>query len=561
VSDADLEQRANVVLHELAHMWFGNLVTTRWWDDTWLNEAFATYAAAYAQVATSRNTDAWARFAQEAKSGALLADQLPTTHPIAADVSDLQTALANFDSITYSKGASVLRQLVAYVGEDAFFLALQSYFREHRFGNAELADLLRALETSSGRKLGTWCDQWLSTPSVNILRPSFDVGTDGALGSFAVEQDGLPGHPTLRTHRIAIGMYREREGRLERVRRVEVDVSGARTEVPELLGLPAPQLVIVNDDDLTYAKLRFDPASLAVLRSGIGRIQSPVTRALCWTALWDMTRDGEVTATGYVDLVLHGVGAETAPSLVSGLLENVEQAVHDYVFPARVPEAAQRLADAAWDGISSAPAASDSQLVWSRCFARVAGITSHAGRLRGLYDGELIQAGVDLDFETRWSILQGLVPHGLADEADIGTEFEREPSFTAEERAAKVVAMIPSASVKNRVWDEITATGGISQPIRTAKAEGFWAPRQEHLLQGFVARYFDDLQRFWDLDGGGHQSSMLTRALFPRVIDESTLSQADAWLEATTGRPTQRRTVLERRDELFRALRNRGVDR
>ncbi|HEX6872986.1 MAG TPA: aminopeptidase N, partial [Micromonosporaceae bacterium] len=273
VTEARRSARANTLLHELAHMWFGDLVTMRWWDDLWLKESFATYVSVRCLAEATRwHAQAWTNFATDRKAWGYRQDQLPSTHPIVADIQDLQDVQVNFDGITYAKGAAVLRQLVAWVGTEAFFAGVRAYFDRHAWDSARLADLLAALTEASGRDLARWSRQWLTTAGPNTLRPEFTVTEAGRFASFAVRQEAPAEHPTLRSHRIAIGLYRRDGGRLVRARRVELDLSGARTEVPELVGEARPDLVLLNDDDLTYALIRLDPHSMATLARSIADI-------------------------------------------------------------------------------------------------------------------------------------------------------------------------------------------------------------------------------------------------------------------------------------------------
>ena len=263
MTDTRREDRADTILHEMAHMWFGDLVTMRWWDDLWLNESFAIVGRDGCATEATRWTQAWTSFVQGWKTWAYRQDQLPSTHPIAADIPDIEAVEVNFDGITYAKGASVLKQLVAYVGRDKFLAGVRDYFGRHALGNATLADLLVSLEQASGRDLASWSKSWLETAGVNTLRPSYELGSDGQFAEFSVLQEAPAGHPELRPHRIAIGLYdRAGTSQLTRRRRVELDIAGAATAVPELTGEKLPDLILVNDDDLTYAKIRLDAHSL-----------------------------------------------------------------------------------------------------------------------------------------------------------------------------------------------------------------------------------------------------------------------------------------------------------
>ena len=346
VTDARYERRGETILHEMAHMWFGDLVTMRWWDDLWLNESFATYASMLCQTSATRWTDAWATFANAEKTWAYRQDQLPSTHPIATDAPDVQTAEVNFDGITYAKGASVLKQLGAYVGVDAFLAGLREYFTEHAYGNTTLADLLRALEKSSGRDLGDWSKAWLETAGISTLHPEFTVDADGAFASFDIVQSApteVATSNTLRPHRLAVGLYDEVDGRLVRTERVELDVAGERTAVAELIGKRRPALLLVNDDDLTYCKLRLDDVSLRTLRSGgIAKLESPLARTLCWSAAWDMTRDGELATHDYVALVVAGAVHETDIGVMQSLTRQALRALEIYADPASAADGLRR---------------------------------------------------------------------------------------------------------------------------------------------------------------------------------------------------------------------------
>ncbi|MFD0856900.1 aminopeptidase N, partial [Actinomadura adrarensis] len=349
VTDAAYERRAETILHEMAHMWFGDLVTMRWWDDLWLNESFATYMSVLCQAEVTKWTGSWTTFANLMKAWAYRQDQLPSTHPISADIPDIRAVEVNFDGITYAKGASVLKQLVAYVGRDNFLEGVRRYFRRHEWGNTVLTDLLDALEETSGRDLTAWSKEWLETAGVNTLRPAYEVDGDGNFTSFAVLQEAKAEYPTLRSHRIAIGLYDRTEDGIVRRDRVELDIVGARTEVPSLVGVKRPDLVLVNDDDLTYAKIRLDENSQRTLtgrlpggsggsspltgQEGIGDIKDGLPRALCWSAAWDMTRDAEMATRDYVKLVISGIRGVTDISVAQTLLRQTRTAVQQYAAP------------------------------------------------------------------------------------------------------------------------------------------------------------------------------------------------------------------------------------
>ena len=329
------ERRAETVLHEMAHMWFGDLVTMTWWDDLWLNESFATFASVLCQAEATEYKQAWTTFANVEKSWAYRQDQLPSTHPVAADIPDLHAVEVNFDGITYAKGASVLKQLVAYVGLQSFLAGLRSYFRDHAFANATFSDLLGALEKSSGRDLSHWGRQWLKTTGLNTLRADFDVDGDGKFTRFAISQSGAaPGAGETRVHRLAVGVYDDDgSGKLVRVHREELDVEGESTDVPALQGVSRGKLILVNDDDLTYCSLRLDPDSLHTVLSRIADIAEPLPRTLAWSAAWEMTRDAELKARDFVALVMSGVQAESEVGVAQRLLLQAQTAIGSYADP------------------------------------------------------------------------------------------------------------------------------------------------------------------------------------------------------------------------------------
>ncbi|MDQ6648532.1 MAG: aminopeptidase N, partial [Actinomycetota bacterium] len=405
VTNAAYERRAETVLHEMAHMWFGDLVTMRWWDDLWLNESFATYMSVLCQVEATKYRGGWTTFANVEKTWAYRQDQLPSTHPIAAEIVDVDSVRVNFDGITYAKGASVLKQLVAWVGRPEFLAGLRSYFRRFEYANTTLADLLTELEAASGRDLSSWSKEWLETAGVNTLRAGFETDDAGRFTVFGITQEAAETHPTLRSHRVAVGLYDRTAHGLVRRDRVELDVVGPRTEVPALVGVRQPDLVLVNDDDLTYAKIRLDERSLATLTEHIGEFRDPLPRALCWAAAWDMTRDAEMAARDYLRLVLAGIGGETDIGVVQSLLRQAMAAVTQYGDPGNREPALRAIAGATAQSMRAAPAGSDHQLAYARAFAATARGEADVAALRGLLSGDRPVAGLTVDTELRWSFL------------------------------------------------------------------------------------------------------------------------------------------------------------
>ena len=396
-------------------MWFGDLVTMKWWDDLWLNESFAEWASHQAATDATQYDEAWTNFCNARKTWAYRQDQLPSTHPIAADNYDLEAVEVNFDGITYAKGASSLRQLVAWVGQEQFFAGLRVYFERHAYGNTELGDLLKALEETSGRELGSWTKEWLQTSGVNTVRPRFQV-EDGRFTSFAIEQSAHPEFPTLRRHRLAVGLYDLTDGALVRRSSVEIDVSGDETDVPELVGEQQPDLVLLNDGDLTYTKVRLDERSLATVVGNIDRFSESLSRALCWGACWDMTRDGEMRASDWVDLVLRGLGVETDLFAVRSLVARTGQAAAEYTAPEHRAAVSDRWEAGLLRLVRDAEPGSDLQLAFIRGLAQAARHDDALDLLSGLLDGSHTLDGLKVDTDLRWQLLHGLAREGRADD-------------------------------------------------------------------------------------------------------------------------------------------------
>ena len=562
------ERRAETVLHEMAHMWFGDLVTMQWWDDLWLNESFATWASVICQAEATEYKEAWTTFANVEKSWAYRQDQLPSTHPIAADIPDLQAVEVNFDGITYAKGASVLKQLVAYVGLDAFLAGLRSYFTAHAWGNATFSDLLGALEKSSGRDLSGWGAQWLKTTGLNLLRPSFEVDANGAFTRFDVVQGGArPGAGELRTHRIAVGVYDDVDGKIVRTHRVEVDVEGERTAVPELVGVPQGTLVLVNDDDLTYCALRLDAGSLTTLIDRIGDIAEPLPRTLCWSAAWEMTREAELKARDFATLVAGGFGAESEIGVVQRLLLQAQTAIASYADDQWAAEKGwPLLTDQLRFRLDTAPAGSDAQLAVVNSLTGSVLPTPVLERFKvwlldpGLGGGE-VPEGLTIDTDLRWRLLHALVAHGAASETQIDEELQRDPTSTGQRMAERARALIPTAEAKETAWMRAVHDDDIPNAVQESIISGFAHPAQRGLLGGYVERYFAEVAEVWERRTSERAQSVVI-GLFPsHAVEKSTVDAADAWLADESHPPALRRLVTEGRAGIVRALAAREFDR
>ena len=560
VTEDARRKRAMVIAHEMAHMWFGDLVTMRWWDDLWLNESFATYMSVLAQASSTRWTNAWTTFVNTEKTWAYRQDQLPSTHPIAADIADIEAVKVNFDGITYAKGASVLKQLVAWVGQDAFLSALRDYFRAHEYGNTVLADLLGALERSSGRDLSEWSAEWLETAGCNTLRASIETDGDGTFTAFSVLQEAPAQWLTLRSHRVAVGCYDLVDGRLVRTHREELDVVGAKTEVPGLLGRPQPDLVLVNDDDLTFAKIRLDERSLATLTEHVGDVEESLPRALCWAALWDMTRDAELPARDYVAAVLGGIGGESDIGVVQSLLRQAQSAVTLFADPAWAPTGRAALAGAAHDALRAAEPGSDLQLAWTRAFATLAGSSEQLAVLRGLLDGSTPVDGLSVDTDLRWHLLGRLVALGEAGEADIDAELVRDSTSAGERQAATTRALRPTAEAKAAAWQRAVEDDTVPNAVQAAVIGGFWHAEQLDLLAPYVDRYFEAVGRVWQ-ERPGELAQNVAVGLYPALlVDRSVVERTDAYLQSHEVPAPLARLLLEGRDGVVRSLRARERD-
>ncbi|MBP2414281.1 aminopeptidase N [Arthrobacter stackebrandtii] len=561
-----VEARAMTVLHELAHMWFGDLVTMRWWNDLWLNESFATFMSALAAVENTRYTGSWTSFALGQKVNAYRADQLPSTHPVTANITDLEDVLVNFDAITYGKGASVLRQLVAWVGQEEFMAGIRSYFAKHAWGNTELPDLMVELEAASGRDLTAWTEKWLETAGVNTFTPAVEVDDDGAITSFSILQTAVAEHPVLRPHRAAVGFYNlaaggEDAGKLVRTHRIELDVDGAVTEVPELVGLQRPALILLNDDDLAYAKIRLDAHSLATATAHLKDIKDSLPRTLVASAAWDAMRDGETPARGFVDLVLNNVATESESSVISGLLRQLATTIQFYVAADAKAAAGVATADRLWELASAAGAGSDAQLQFLKAFATFAQSPGQLATAAALLDGSRTLDGLAINQDLRWDLLVSLAAGGAIDASAVDAELERDSTQNGTLLATEAKAAIPTADAKAATWESVVVRGDLANAAARAAITGFNRVWNTSLLEPYVATYFGAIQELWE-EKGYETSSKVIVGLFPsHIVAQSTIDAADTFLARLgADHPALRRLILENRDGVVRALRARTAD-
>jgi aminopeptidase N len=574
VTRASYERRAETVLHEMAHMWFGDLVTMRWWDDLWLNESFATFAAVLCQSEATEYTQAWSTFANVEKSWAYRQDQLPSTHPIAADIPDLAAVEVNFDGITYAKGASVLKQLVAYVGLEYFLAGLRDYFKAHAFDNATFDDLLGALEKASGRDLSHWGRQWLKTTGLNTLRADFDTEGDGAdakFSRFAVTQGGAaPGAGETRVHRLAVGIYDDDgSGKLARVHREELDIDGASTDVAALVGVSRGKLILVNDDDLTYCSLRLDPQSLSTALERIADITEPLPRTLVWSAAWEMTREAELKARDFVTLVSDGVQAETEVGVAQRLLLQAQTALGFYAEPGWAHEQGwPAFADRLLELARGAGAGSDHQLVYVNALCSSVLVKRHTDVLSALLDTDpagqgLAELAVDTDL--RWRIVVALARSGVVDADDAATPFidaesQRDPTAAGRRQAAQASAARPQPSVKEAAFQQVTEDDTLANITGRSIVAGIAAPGQAELLKPFTARYFGAIPGVWQRRSSEVAQTVVV-GLYPSWdISDEGIAAADAFLTDPEVPSALRRLVSEGRAGVERSLRARAFD-
>ncbi|WP_121251968.1 aminopeptidase N [Nocardioides ferulae] len=554
------EFRTSVITHEMAHMWFGDLVTMKWWDDLWLNESFAEWACYWCEAEATEFTDAWTGFANARKQTGYRQDQLPSTHPIAADNVDLRAVEVNFDMITYAKGASVLKQLVAWVGLEPFLKGLRAYFKEFEYANSEFSDLLRHLETASGRELTGWAQEWLQTAGVNTLSPEFELDEQGRFTRLAVRQTAHPDWPTLRRHRLGVGFYHERDGHLVRERYLEVDVDGELTEIAEAAGLEQPDLLLLNDNDLSYAKIRLDERSLATAVGGLSRLDDSLARALVWGAAWDMTRDAEMSATDFVSLVLANIGAETDSWGVSRIPTYAAQAVDLYAAPANRAGLQQRWEAGLRELLLAAEPGSDHQLTFARSYAAAAHSDAALADLDGLLDGSFTVEGLAVDQDLRWQLLTALAGRSRAEEERIATELEQDNTISGQEHAAAARAARPTAEAKAEAWELATVRDDVPNETHRSIVLAFQRSDQDDVLAPYVEKYLQTAEDVWERLGTQRASTVL-EFIFPRqLVGQELLDRVDAWLETTSANPAAQRYVREGRADVARALAARERD-
>ena len=561
VTDKNYNWRANVILHEMAHMWFGDLVTMSWWDDLWLNESFAEWASYTALADATKFKNSWTTFNAERKNWAYRQDQLSSTHPIVVDMHDLEAVRTNFDGITYAKGASVLQQLVAHVGKANFVAALKKYFAKHAWKNTTLNDLLVELEATSGRDLKPWVDTWLCTAGVNTLRPEVSV-VDGKYAEVHVKQEPpkMPaGSKELRPHRMSVGIYDLVGEKLVRRKSHELDVVGSSTSVDAFKGEAEGDLLLINDGDLSYGKIRFDGKSVKTLIAKLSGVEEPLTRALCWSATWDMLRDGELSASEYVPMAVTGLSTEKDVSVVSMTLMQLGTAVELYACNENRDKVREQVANGVEILLEQAAEGSDMQLQYARSFASFAFSDRQHSRIKDMLDGRL--PGLVVDADLRWHFINCLAERGKCSTEVIDAELERDNTASGHKYAASARAALPTVAAKERAWAD--AIGGeLSNHIHDATIAGFNRPLQRDLTKSYIDRYFETLLSVWEKLSYELASTIVTGFYPAYQVNDEVLNKSESWLNgAGKDAPAAlRRFVSENRDALARALNAQKVD-
>ena len=561
VTERNYVSRATTIHHEMAHMWFGDLVTMQWWNDLWLNESFAEWASYQSVSESTKYTEAWTEFNSLRKNWAYRVDQLTTTHPIATEMEDLDAVRTNFDGISYAKGASVLQQLVAHVGRDNFITGLRRYFAKHAFGNTTLKDLIDQLEAASGRDLTPWVATWLRTAGVNTLRPVIAQSGD-TYTSLSIKQEAptMPvGSTELRPHRLHVGLFDIQGQKLVRRTSVELDIAGALTEITAFAGQKSADLVLINDKDQSYAKLRFDERSIATMKSHLGSLDDSLARGLIWASLWDSCRDGELSATDYIAIALAALKTESDISIVSATLGQIDTALWAYAHPSHRAALRLQVATAIEAALDAAKAGSDHQLQFAKGFANTAITPAQLARIAAMLGGSI--AGLTIDAELRWFLFICGVKRGVFGPADIENELALDKTAHGKQYGAMAYAQIPSKDAKAKAFSAIT-TADLSNTIHSYTCRGFNDPLHTEILADFVDEYFDVLLKVWETKGYEIAETTAT-LLFPSwVISDATVAKAQHWLDVTGKDASHalRRTILESRDAMVRALKAQVAD-
>ncbi len=550
--------RGETFLHELAHMWFGNLVTMRWWNDLWLNESFATYISYLCLTSATRFRNAWKVFNYRIKRWAYQTDQMPTTHPIAGSAADTEIAFLNFDGITYGKGASVLKQLAKYIGADAFRDGMRLYFRRHGWGNATLTDFLACLEETYGASLQEWARLWLRTASLNTLAAHWRVA-DGILAELSIEQTAPADHPTLRPHAFELGLVADGSGALT-IDSHAASIDGALTPLPELRGRAAPELVFPNHGDHAYAKVALDAKSLAFVRGNLNRVEDPLLRELLWMSLWEMVRDRQLRSTEYLAIARERLAVEADQDILDMAVERVALALIRFVPEARREEEAHLWFEAALANLAAAASDNDRQILWARSAVGVAATAQDVARLAGSVERNEPLNGFALDQEMRWLVAIKAIAFGLPNaDALLSSEAGRDRSDRGRRALLRAEASRPTNAAKRDAWQRIHGEGYGSFHLTRAAMQGFFWPQQERLLEPYIERFFESVRDVFSSRDHPFARSYLLSLYPAHLADPAVLERSRRLLSELNGSlPTLTRQLTEVADDLDRTIKVRA---
>ncbi|MFI6346865.1 aminopeptidase N [Streptomyces sp. NPDC050560] len=558
VTDTERQLRGMVVAHEMAHMWFGNLVTLRWWDDMWLNESFAEYMGYQTLAEATRHTGTWTQFAIARKAWGYDADQRPSTHPVAPeDVPDCAAAHLNFDGISYAKGASALRQLVTWLGEKNFLAGINTHFARHRFGNATLADLIDSLALHTDRDVRGWAESWLRTTGIDTLTPTVTTGQ----GTWTLHVH----HQGQRPHRLAVGLY-DRDpvepGALLPRGPWERDFPGTGTDTALTGEGTRPALVLLNDQDLGYAKIRLDDQSWDTALRSLSGLPDPVTRAVVWNTARDMVRDAELPPAAYLDAARTHLPHESDLAIVQGVLAFATTHVAGAYLTGEGRAAALGTLTALCRDLIRRTEDGENPGLRLLAVRHLVATAAQPATIHTWFTDDTVPGGPELDPELRWHILTRLATLGATDEDTIAAELSADPSGAGHEGAARCRAALPDPAAKAHAWDAMLhpATGDeLSNHLLAATARGFWQPEQTHLTADHAARYFDEAPTVAQRRGTAI-ARVLTRDAFPGThLDTDTLHRGERCLTRDDLTPAFRRGLTDRLDDLRRALRVNGT--
>ncbi len=553
---SERQRRANTTLHEMCHMWFGDLATPSWWDDLWLKESFAENQGASAIATATRYVGEWANFAMNRKIWAYTQDQMPTTHPIAADIADVAAAKTNFDGITYAKGASVLKQLVAWVGEDAFYEGARRYFAEHKFGATNLQDLLVALEGASRQELSSWKNAWLETSGPSTLSASWVTDAVGAITDFTLHQSGEACGGVLRPHRVTVSTWRVAAGALERTHSFDVRIEGEQAPIdPDgVLAVPggaaSADLVVVNDDDLTYAISRLDERSTDVALTYVGSIDVALTRAVIWASLWNAVRDGLLDPRRFIVAVLTAVPSETEPAIRDRLLLFIAEAISSFL-PGDLRADVHDQVLATTIRLSRETQDADAWRSYTRAF-----IAEFAARGGDEYEATVRSFAASDNPDIAWRARRALAARGLVDAGAIEAWRSTDGSGEAARMSVEALASLPIEEARRHAWESVYSET-LSNDFLTATLAGLQASSWEG--EPGIEAAVDRLRSYWE----SHTIGMALRyanGVLAYGLDsdrDGSVSRSvgllRSWLDTNSDAPAQlRRIVIEHLDAFER---------